>query len=83
MANLNAVSILPSPEIRHGDFIACKEVTDRRFIVYGVLIFAMLNVGVIYSIFVIKSNVEKQTIIMITQLRMQLTPALCRKVLTF
>lgn len=32
-------------EIRHGDFVACKEVTDRRFIVFGDIYYVVANNG--------------------------------------
>lgn len=32
-------------EIRHGDFIACKEVTDRRFLVYGDIYYIVATNG--------------------------------------
>lgn len=32
-------------EIRHGDFIACKEVTDKRFIVYGDIYYIVATNG--------------------------------------
>lgn len=32
-------------EIRHGDFVACKEVTDKRFIVFGDIYYVVANNG--------------------------------------
>ena len=32
-------------EIRHGDFVACKEVTDKRFIVYGDIYYIVASNG--------------------------------------
>ena len=32
-------------EIRHGDFIACKEITDRRFIVFGDIYYVVATNG--------------------------------------
>lgn len=32
-------------EIRHGDFVACKEVTDTRFIVYGDIYYVVASNG--------------------------------------
>jgi len=32
-------------EIRHGDFIACKEITDKRFIVYGDIYYVIATNG--------------------------------------
>lgn len=32
-------------EIRHGDFVACKEITDKRFIVYGDIYYIVASNG--------------------------------------
>ena len=32
-------------EIRHGDFVACKEITDWRFVVYGDIYYVVANNG--------------------------------------
>lgn len=54
-------------EIRHGDFIACKEVTDTRFIVYGDIYYVIATNGLETCKYVNRDPEDRNNLLLIAK----------------